>query len=248
MPAAFVLAVATMLGAETLWTPGFQGYLSGTTSVRPGDILTVVIDSSSRLSFDSSSNDAKSVTLEFSGGEFGSLFSFLPAGRTASTQGVKGAHRYELASELAARVVEIDGAGKARVEGTRAVSVQGREEQLTVSGWLDPNALGAARQVHFSRLSDSRLSFRTFVQPASAILTAQDIEEALAALQRAPDLAPVGLPPAPAPPGVPAAPAGIEGEGVAGAEAPAAVFTLAEAKRIELFLLYVNRLVDILFQ
>jgi flagellar basal body L-ring protein FlgH len=263
--AALFSAAALTLGAESLWTTGFQGYLLGTTAVRPGDILTVIVDSSSSLSFEASSNDAKSITLEFSGGEFGNLFSFLPLGRTGGTQAVKGAQEYELASEISARVVETDSAGAVRIEGSRGVSIQGREEQLTVSGWLDPNALGAERRVHFSRLADSRLSFRTFLQPATATLTAADIEEAVAALETAlapgpgpavapgapTGIAPAGAVPA-APPGAAAQPGAAPAAGVGQPGAVAAplatTYRLSDEKKVELFLQYINRLVDVLFQ
>jgi len=241
--AAFCMAAAFSLGAETLWTPGFQGYLSGTTAVRPGDILSVIVDSASSLSFEASSNDAKSITLEFSGGEFGNLFSFLPVGRTGGNQRVKGAQDYELASEIAVRVVESDAAGKVRVEGSRGVSIQGREEQLSISGWLDPGSLGAARQVRFSRLADSRLSFRTFLQPSAPTLSAADIEEVVAALEAelgAEAEAAAAAAPGAAPAAVPAAPGTLA--------APASRYTLTSERKTELFLRYINRLVDVLFQ
>ena len=246
--AAVCLAAAFSLGAESLWTPGFQGYLSGNTTIRPGDILTVVVDSTSSLSFEASSNDNKSITLEFSGGEFGNLFSFLPVARTGGNQSVKGGQKYSLSSEVAARVVETDAAGKVRVEGSRGVVLQGREEQLSISGWVDPAALGAARQVQFSRLADSRLSFRTFLQPSGPTLSAADIQEVVAALQAevaaggAPGVLPVGGAASPAAPGTAGGLVGI---------APVAsgtTYTLSPEKKTELFLRYINRLADILFQ
>jgi hypothetical protein len=261
----FFSAVAGLLGAESLWTPGFKGYLSAETSARQGDVVTVVIDASSSLSFEASSDDAKSITLEFSGGEFGNLFSFLPLGRTGGTQSVQGAQKYEASSEIAARVAESDAAGAVRVQGSRAVSIQGREEQLIVSGWLDPNDLGAGRRVRFSQLSDSRLSFRTFLEPAAPVLTAADIEQVVAALggtpapgAGAPAAGLAGGAAAAAGPGAAAAPpqpaAGQPGAvppGVTLAQAPAArttTYTLSDAKKVELFLQYINRLVDVLFQ
>jgi hypothetical protein len=242
-------AAVGVLGAESLWTPGFRGYLSSETVAREGDIVTVVIDASSSLSFKASSDDAKTLTLEFSGGEFGNLFSFLPVGRTGGTLSVQGAQDYEVSSEIAARVAETDTAGAIRLQGSRGVSIQGREEELTVSGWLDPNQLGSARRVRFSQLSDSRLTFRTFLQPAGPVLTEADIERVVAALSAA--AAPAGAPPQPlagqpgvAPPGA-AQPAPGQAQP---AGTPATTYVLSDARKVELFLQYINRLVDILFQ
>lgn len=252
--AAIFLAAAFALGAETLWTPGFQGYLSSNTTVRPGDILTVVVDSASSLSFEASSSDAKSITLEFAGGEFGNLFSFLPAGRTGGNQSVAGGSEYALSSEIAVRVVESDAAGNVRLEGTRAVSLQGREEELVISGWLDPGYLGASRAVGFSRLADSRLSFRTFLQPSAPILTSADIEEVVTALEAqvlAETEAEAGSAAGAAPGAAAVPPAGAGAVGVPGAlelTRPLTTYTLTADKKTELFLRYINRLVDILFQ
>jgi hypothetical protein len=207
------------------------------------------VDSSSSLSFESSSSDAKSITLEFSGGQFGDLFSFLPVARTGGNQNVKGAQGYKMSSELAARVVEVDASGKVRLEGSRTVSLQGKEERLSISGWLDPNALGAERQVSFSRLADSRMSFRTFLDPASVTLSAADIEEVVVALGQ-----PAAVAPGPAAAAGPAPGQGAIVGGAAGGAAgqaqtaPATSYSLTNDKKIELFLRYVNRLVDILFQ
>jgi hypothetical protein len=240
--AALLLASAGLAGAESLWTPTFQGYVSTTTNVRVGDILLVVVDTSSSLTFESSSNDSKNLTLEFSGGQFGNLFSFLPAVRTGGTLSVKGGQDYALQTELAVRVVDIDATGHARVQGTRGLTVQGRDEALTLSGWVDPAALGSDRRISFSALADSTLSFRTFLQPASPVLTAADIEEVVAELQ-APQAAPGAPPAAPAAPG-----AGGAAPPQGSAAPPQVTYQLTDAKKVELFLTYINRLVDILFQ
>ena len=63
-----LLAVALPARGESLWSPDFKGYLSGSRGLAAGDALVVQIDASSSLSFSSSSNDSKNLTLEFSGG------------------------------------------------------------------------------------------------------------------------------------------------------------------------------------
>ena len=162
-----VLSTPVQTGADSLWTPGFSGYLNSKTAVGQGDIVLVQIDASSSLSFEASSTDAKNITMEFSGGEFGNLFSFLPSTRTGGSQSVKGSQDYSLETEIAARVAEIDETGKARLAGSRSFSLENKQELVSISGWIDPAALGSDRRVSFSQLADARLMFQCGADPPS---------------------------------------------------------------------------------
>ena len=168
-----------LAAADSLWSPGFSGYLSTKTAIQEGDIVLVQIDATSSLSFEASTTDAKNITFEFSGGEFGNLFSFLPSTRSGGSQSAKGKQEYALETEVAARITEIDAAGKARLQGTRSFSLENKEEFVSISGWIDPGTLGSDRRVSFFQLADARLQYRTFLQPAAATLTAADIEEVI---------------------------------------------------------------------
>jgi hypothetical protein len=250
----FPLILAASLGcwADTLWTPSFDGYLNARSALSAGDIVYVQIDGATSLSFQAAASDAKSLTLEFSGGEFGNLFSFLPQTRSGGEMSSRGRQQYTLESRFAARVTQVDETGKARIQGTRNVTLEGKQESVALSGWLDPADLVSGREVRFSQLADSRLSFRTLLEPAAPVLTSRDIQRIVAALPP-PAAAPAaaGAPPAPgaapaaAPPGA-AAPAAGYGSPAAGARA--AEYTLTDARKVELFLRYVNRLIDFLFR
>jgi len=227
--AAAILASWTCLGgwADTLWAPGFDGYLTSRMSLAEGDIVYVHIDGASALSFRAAASDDKTLTLEFAGGEFGNLFSFLPQARTGGERASSGRQEYELESRFAARVTQVDPAGKARIEGSRSVILEGKQEGLALSGWLDPADLGSRREVRFSQLADARLSFRTLLQPSAPVLTSRDIQRILA----------------------PAAPAAAAGPAAPAAGTPARPeYSLADSKKLELFLRYINRLIDLLFQ
>jgi flagellar basal body L-ring protein FlgH len=239
--------------ADSLWTPDFTGYLSSESAVQEGDIVLVQIDASSSLSFEASSSDTKNITFEFSGGEFGNLFSFLPTTRTGGNQSVKGDQDYSLETEIAARVAEIDDTGKARIEGTRTFSLENKEELIAITGWIDPSALGSDRQIAFSQLADARLQFRTLLDPAGATLTAADIEEVIETIEIPTVVPTAGAVPteaetAEAAPGAqPAAPqpATPQLETVIQERRS---YQLSQEKKIELFLSYINRMVDLLFQ
>jgi hypothetical protein len=236
----FPLILAASVGswADTLWTPSFDGYLSARSALSAGDIVYVQIDGATSLSFQAAASDAKSLTLEFSGGEFGNLFSFLPQTRSGGELSSRGRQQYTLESRFAARVTQVDETGKARIEGTRGVTLEGKQESLALSGWLDPADLVSGREVRFTQLADARLSFRTLLEPAAPVLTSRDIQQIVAAL-------PPALPPAPAT-GVPTpAPAAVP---TPAAASRAAEYTLTDARKVELFLRYVNRLIDFLFR
>jgi hypothetical protein len=165
----------------------------------------------------------------------------------------RGRQQYTLESRFAARVAQVDETGKARIEGTRSVTLEGKQESVALSGWLDPADLVSGREVRFSQLANSRLSFRTLLEPAAPVLTSRDIQRIVAALPPQAGYAPA----APAAPG--AAPAGAGAAAPAGAApaggyaAPATAargpeYTLTDARKVELFLRYVNRLIDFLFR
>jgi flagellar basal body L-ring protein FlgH len=229
--------------ADSLWTPGFSGYLSSESAIQEGDIVLVRIDASSSLSFEASTSDAKNITFEFSGGEFGNLFSFLPSTRTGGNQSVKGAQDYSLETEIAARVAEIDETGNARLEGSRTFSLENKEELIAIAGWIDPGTLGSDRRITFSQLADARLQFRTFLQPSAATLTAADIEEVIQTIEIPATAAAV---PTEAATAAPAAPAEVAPVQPLIQERRS--YQLSQEKKIELFLSYINRMVDLLFQ
>ncbi len=245
-------AVLLVLGAqdvtaESLWSPGFRGYLSGGRGIARGDTILVSVDASSALSFSASASDSKNLTLEFSGGETGNLFAFLPQVKSGGNRSTKGAQDMRLRGEVAAVVTDTDGTGRGMVQGTRTISIEGKEESISVSGWLHPKDLDQGGKVSFSRLGDGRLVFRTFLQPAADTLTGRDIQQIISAAPPAG----VAAGAAPAQPGAPAAPgaaaAAPAAVGQAPAASPSATLSLTDARKRELLVIYLNRLVDILF-
>jgi len=246
-----LLAAAMAAGAESLWSPGFKGYLSGGRGPAVGDVLVIQIDASSSLSFTSSSNDSKNLTLEFSGGEAGNLFSFLPQVRTSGSRNATGRDVLSLKTEIPVVVTAVNPDGTAQVQGSRTVSVEGKNESVTVSGTVSPSLVDQKGSVAFSRLANSRLVYTTFLTSSQDVLSPADIRQVLA-----PAPAPAGAPGAPAAapaagaaPGAPAAPGAAPAAGQAPAAQPAAApgLTLSDPKKRQLLLLYLNRLIDVIF-
>ncbi len=239
-----LLAVTAGAGAESLWSPGFKGYLSGSRGPAVGDVLVVQIDASSSLSFTSSSNDSKNLTLEFSGGESGNLFSFLPQVRTSGTRSTTGRDVLSLKTQIPVVVTALNPDGTAQVQGSRTVSVEGKDESVTVTGAVSPGLIDQKGSVSFSRLANSRLVYRTFLTSARDVLSPADLRQLLAPAAGAPAAAPGA-----APAGAPGAPTPAAGQAAAPAAAPSAVPGLAitDARKRQLLLLYLNRLIDVIF-
>ncbi len=229
--------------AESLWTPGFRGYLSGGRGLVRGDTVLVSIDASSALSFSASTTDSKNLTLEFSGGEAGGLFAFLPQVKSGGNSSTRGGQEMRLRAEVAAVVTDTDATGRGMLQGSRIISIAGKQESITVSGWLHPKDLDQGGKAPFSRLGDGRLVFRTFLQPSQDTLTNQDIQRIITAAP-APSAAPGAAAAAPAPGAAPAQAAQPAGAAPA---APAATLSLTDARKRQLLVLYLNRLIDILF-
>ncbi len=253
------LCLASAFG-ESLWTPDFKGYLEDGTEVDAGDIITVVIDADFSLTFTAASNDSKSITFEFSGGEFGDVLAFLPRIETQGNRRSRAVEEHTLRSSLAARIIEIDPSGLLYVQGRRVFAIEGKEESIAVSGWVDSKDLNSSREVSFARLADSKVVFQSFLQPSAPVITDADLEqlvEELAAEMPAAEQEQGGTEgtAADTTPAVAAStvvestgttPPGTTPPGEQGSSGSA--YRLTQQKKKELFLIYVNRMVDLLFR
>ncbi|HVO37683.1 MAG TPA: flagellar basal body L-ring protein FlgH [Spirochaetia bacterium] len=243
-----LLSVFETSGAESLWSPGFKGYLSGGRGPAVGDVLVVQIDASSSLSYASSSTDAKNLTLEFAGGDAGNLFSFLPQVRTGGSRSTTGRDTLSLKTQIPAVVTGVNPDGTVTVQGSRNVTIEGKEESVTVSGVVSPGLVDQKGTIPFSRLANSRLVYRTFLSSAQDVLSPADLRQLLppAPAAGAAAAAPGGAAPA----GQPAAGQPAAGQPAATAQpAPAAQpgLTITDARKRQLLLLYLNRLMDVIF-
>lgn len=274
--AAIVLLSLSLSGVQgqSLWTPGFSGYLSGSSTLKVGDTVLVTIDANTKLSYTASNVSDKSLTLQFGGGDTGNLFSFLPAGSTGSKQNLKGDEQLALTGSLVTRVQSIDANGTIFVQGSRSSTINGREQSISLSGWVDPRLLKDSRTIPFSQVADARLDYRSVLEPSAPVLTSNDLVQVIQSIatQNAAAVGPqgAGAPPAaaspagsapaaagpaPAQPAAPgaqppaAAQAGYQGQTpVAAGQPPPPSVTLTDQKKRELLLQYLNQLLDLVFQ
>lgn len=243
---------AECVGAQSLWNPGFKGYLAGRDSLNVGDLISVIIDANTKLSYSSSNVSDRTITINFQGAATGNPLSFLPPGTSAGKSNLKGGEEIRLSTKLVVRVQKLDATGNAFVQGSRTLEVNGRAEMLTVSGWLDPAMLIDGRSVAFDNLADSNLVYSSTLLQRHPVLTQSDITQALA--QAATGAAPpagagtsAAAPPAPNAPATASAPStpSASAQGTAGSAAPGLQIT--EAKKRQLLLEYLNKMLDLIF-
>ncbi|HUZ18636.1 MAG TPA: flagellar basal body L-ring protein FlgH [Spirochaetia bacterium] len=254
----FCTAAGVFAQAQSLWSPGFSGYITGRSSLAVGDLVSVKIDTKTKLAFTSSQVSDRNLMLEFSGGSASDIMSFLPHGTSGEKSNLKTNEELDLTTMLGARVQNLDSGGHVFVQGTRTVEIGGKAETVTVSGWLDPSMLSEGRVVAFDQLADSKLVFTTALSGQKPILTQSDIARVLAAAAQAGTgaaVAPatpsgtVGSPALP-PAGQPGGPVQAGGAAQAGASsqgAAAASYTVTEEKKRQLLLQYLNDMLSLIF-
>ena len=178
-PIILFFGIAIGAAAQSLWTPGFTGYLSGKSSLQVGDLVSVSIDTNTKLSYTSSNVSDRTITLEFSGSSGGNPLSFLPKGTSNEKSSLKGGEDISLSTTLVARVQQLDQGGHALIQGSRTLEVNGRQEMVTVSGWMDPAMMSEGRHVSFQDLADSKLVYSSTLMEKSPVLTQADINQVL---------------------------------------------------------------------
>ena len=223
------LVTCSPLFGESLWNPESGGLFTGKSAFQVGDVISVSINSGTSLSYTSTQVDNESITLEISGGEAGNLFSFLPAGSSGGSQNLRGGESLSIEAGLSASIVDIDENGQLILQGSRTFFVHGRQESITLSGSADPSLVGENRTIPLEMVADARLVYRTLLQSPTPVLAAGDLE-----ILREP-IEPVGA-------------EVLDGEEDQTEERFTESLAITENRQRELLLLYLNRLIDMLFQ
>ena len=222
--------------SDTLWDPGSPGLFTGAGSLGVGDTLLVSIDIDQDLVYSSSRVDSERVSIELTGGEGQGFFSFLPTGSSSGNQSLRGRESLSFETSFAVSITGIDQNGRLILQGSRSVVIQGKQATLTLTGAADASLIGDDRTLPFSSIVDARIVYQTLLSTGVPAIGPEDIEDA-----------PVGS-------GVAEeteAAEGAEAQPVAGPTAQTPVTTvpaLTEERKRELLLLYLNRLIDLVFE
>jgi len=246
--------------SDSLWDEGAPGLLAGSASLQTGDTILVNIDINQDLSYDSSRIDSERVSIELSGGDGGGLFSFLPSGASSGNQSLTGSESLAFQTLFAVSVIGVDQTGRLILRGGRTVVIQGKQASITLTGTADPALIGENRSLPFSSIVDARIVYETLLTTGAPTLRAGDVEQVPVAPAAGVGPAAAGGPATGPAAGVASAAANATtgtatgtqtGAGTAAAGTGSPVITqptLTDEKKQELLLLYLNRLIDLVFE
>jgi len=143
-------------------------WLSDRFPLRVGDLLTIVVDeqatASERVSRVSSSD--REQTASVSGNVdtspmSGSGSAGFGTGIGADSRDVGEANRQgDLAVVLSVRVVELEPNGVARIEGEKVVTVDGRDQEVKLEGFVRPEDVSSTNLVLSSRIVGATISYK----------------------------------------------------------------------------------------
>jgi flagellar L-ring protein precursor FlgH len=158
---------AAVAQAPASSTVGRAGWLSDRRALRMGDILTVVVDEQTsareRVSKTASADRDQSLGVDAglaSSGILGSSKSFGTASG-ASSRDVGEANRSgDLVAVLSVRVVGIEPSGVVRIEGTKTVTVDGRNQVVSLAGVVRPDDVTSDNLVSSARIAEAVISYK----------------------------------------------------------------------------------------
>jgi flagellar L-ring protein FlgH len=158
--------------------PPRAAWLSDRLPLRVGDLLTVVIDeqanASERVSNNASANRALNTGLGLnldSTIRLGPSKAFSSTVGNSSTEGSTSGRTGALTAVLAVRVTDIDANGVASIEGTKSVTVDGREQQVKLTGMVRAEDVASSNLVSSSRIANAQITYKgKTVKPKTGIL------------------------------------------------------------------------------
>ena len=146
-------------------------WISDSRPLKAGDFVTVLVDEQTsatertRLTADAR---RKQNSLFGSGGtptEFGSSMD------QSSTDRGDLERRGGLLATMTARVTAMEPGGFARIEGQRRVIIDGRPQDLRITGFIRPHDVSPANVVHSSRIAEAEISYNgKKISPRSGII------------------------------------------------------------------------------
>jgi flagellar L-ring protein precursor FlgH len=156
---ALVLVAARPLHgqAPVSWTADAQQF-------RVGDMISVLLDEYTLASANRNETAEEERTRTLSAGasyDGTSLGSGgLQTGTGGRSQNRGQATRHDrLAGEITVRVMEVDSAGRLRIEGTKMLQIDGHEQELRLTGWVRPADVPPQNVIESWRVADASIVY-----------------------------------------------------------------------------------------
>jgi flagellar L-ring protein precursor FlgH len=149
--------------------PSLRSWTSDRTSLRPGDLLTIVVDEQtaarervSRVATgDRSMRGRFNLNLDTGSGSATTMNSDLGSGLRNDSRDIGSADRFGgLTAVLTVRVTGIEPGGVLTVAGTKKLTLESGTQEITVTGAVRPEDVSAARTVRSERLADAVITLK----------------------------------------------------------------------------------------
>ena len=158
-------AVGTADSAAARVSPYRAAWIADPRPLRVGDLLTVYLDEQTaareRVSRTASAARGQKGTLSagFDGKSTIGPSSF-QTGMDGNSRDVGEANRYgDLSGVITVRVQSVGPGGLAQVSGSRKITIDGREQQATLTGLVRPEDVGATNVIYSSRIADAQIAY-----------------------------------------------------------------------------------------
>jgi flagellar L-ring protein precursor FlgH len=140
-----------------------ESWTSDRRAVRVGDLLTVVVgeyvDARERTREVARSNRRQAASL--SGEPIPSALGEIGVGYGAQSDNTGDAGRTgNLDAVLTVRVTQVEPSGVVRIEGTRRVSIDGRRQEIVLSGVVRPEDISSNNIVASNRIADAEILYK----------------------------------------------------------------------------------------
>jgi flagellar L-ring protein precursor FlgH len=142
-------------------------WLSDRQPLRVGDLLTIVVDeqtsATEQVSTKASASRSQSARLGIgvdSAVRIGPSKQFSVSHDASSNDVGQAGRSGDLVAVLSVHVTGIDPAGNAKIEGGKTVSVDGRTQEVKLSGLIRPDDVGSDNTVSSSRVADAVISYK----------------------------------------------------------------------------------------
>lgn len=137
-----------------------QSWLSDRLPLRVGDLITIVVDESTD-SRERSSNVARSVRSQEATIASDPADADVGIGYGARSDNTGTVNRSgQLSGVLSVRVVAMEPGGLARIEGRKVVTLDGRTQELMITGVIRSEDVTAGNTIYSSRIADAVLTYK----------------------------------------------------------------------------------------
>lgn len=146
--------------------PARANWLSDRVELRPGDVVTVIIDerTSARERVSEYGTERRTLQADLSAvsdGESAMGLTGVDSRWAADSRQLgEAARQGDLYGLVTARVVSLEAGGAARIEGRKTVVIDGRKQEIAVAGLIRPNDLSPGNVVHSSRIAEAAIDYK----------------------------------------------------------------------------------------